>query len=244
MSCMEKDYYLILRLTPKATADEIRSAYRRRAFEVHPDVSGSGSAPFLELQEAYSVLSDPSRRAVYDRGADEIPIRRSSSSPVTGSAGDVVVRRRRAEPLAATRPAAGVEGISLFRSFETYSPSLEEMFERLWSNFTLLTRPKAEQLESLMVEVPLSPEQAFEGGTVRILVPARVVCRACGGRGSVGPYGCWHCEGHGAVTGEYPIAVNYPAGLQQNHIVRIPLDRFGIHNFYLSVRFRPAEAIW
>jgi molecular chaperone DnaJ len=61
----------------------------------------------------------------------------------------------------------------------------EETFERLWSNFTLLTRPKAERLESLTVEVPLSPRQAFEGGAVRMLVPARVICRTCNGRGSV-----------------------------------------------------------
>jgi molecular chaperone DnaJ len=56
---MKKDYYLILRLTPEATAEEIRSAYRRLAIELHPDLSGFGSDPFLELQEAYSVLIDP-----------------------------------------------------------------------------------------------------------------------------------------------------------------------------------------
>ena len=132
----------------------------------------------------------------------------------------------------------------LFRSFETFTPSLDEIFERLWSNFDLLTRPKAERLESLNVEVPLSPQQAFAGGEVRILVPARLVCQACGGQGSVGPYECSHCEGHGAVTGEYPVTVGYPAGLQQDYIVRLPLDRFGIQNFYLTVRFRPTEALW
>jgi DnaJ-class molecular chaperone len=237
---MEKDYYLILRLTPTATADEIRSAYRRRALEVHPDVSGAGSGPFLELQEAYSVLSDPARRAVYDHREDEIPIRRS---PAAGSAGDAVVRRR-AEPLIPARPAGDFEEVSLFRSFETFFPSFEEVFERLWSNFTLLTRPKAERRESLAVEVPLSRQQAREGGAVRMLVPARVICPACGGHGRVGPYECLHCEGYGALAGEYPLTVNYPAGLRQDHIVDIPLDRFGIHNFYLSVRFRPAETIW
>lgn len=237
---MEKDYYLILRLTPKATADEIRSAYHRRALEVHPDISGGGSAPFLEVQEAYSVLGDPVQRAIYDRPADEIPIR-SGQAPVR--AGDVVAGRR-AEPLIPGRPAAGAEPISLFRSFETYSPSFEQIFERLWSNFTLQTRPKAERMEGLGVEVLLTPQEAFQGGAVRLLVPARMVCRVCGGRGSVGPYKCLYCEGRGALTGEYPVTVNYPAGLQGDYIARIPLDHFGIHNFHLSVRFRPAEAPW
>jgi molecular chaperone DnaJ len=106
-----------------------------------------------------------------------------------------------------------------------------------------VTRPKAERLESLSVDVPLSPQQAFEGGAVRILVPARLVCPACRGQGSVGPYECSHCEGHGAVTREYPVTVAYPAGLQEDHIVRLPLNRFRIQNFYLTVRFRLTNGV-
>src|SRR5271166_700265 len=217
---MRKNYYLILRLAPDATMDQIRSAFRRRALELHPDLSGAESDQFIELQEAYDVLSDPIRR---------MPARPAET---------LIARRHRGEPLTTAQPAPGFEEKSLFRSFETFSPSLDELFERLWSNFNLLTRPKAERLESLNVEVPLSPRQSFAGGAVRILVPARLICPACGGHGSVGPYECSHCEGHGAVTGEYPVTVGYPAGLQQDYVVRLPLDRFGIQNFYLTVRFR------
>jgi hypothetical protein len=38
--------------------------------------------------------------------------------------------------------------------------------------------------------------------------------------------------------------VSYPAGLQQDYMVRLPLNRFGIENFYLAVRCRPTKAIW
>src|ERR1700761_1037184 len=89
---MKKDYYLILRLTPEATEREIRSAYRRLAIELHPDRSGLNSDPFLELQEAYSVLSDPTRRAVYDREAQEVQIQRAAVASRTGSS----FRRRHA----------------------------------------------------------------------------------------------------------------------------------------------------
>jgi molecular chaperone DnaJ len=238
---MKKDYYLILRLTPKATTEEIRSAYRRRAIELHPDLSGSTSDLFLELQEAYYVLSDPMRRASYDRDAKEIPIRRADAArPV-----ETVIRRRHsAEPLVPRQPVDRFEEVSILRSFETFNPSFDEMFDRLWSNFELVTRPKAEQLESLTVDVVLSPQEAFAGGQIRILVPARMVCQACNGRGGVGPYQCWRCAGHGALTDEYPVMVSYPAALQQDYIVRLSLDRFGIENFYLTVRFRPTEAIW
>jgi molecular chaperone DnaJ len=238
---MRKNYYFILRLAPEATQEQIRSAYRRRALELHPDLTGLGSDQFLELQEAYDVLSDPVRRQIYDRDAEEIPIRRMEARRPTET---IIQRRHRGEPLMTDRPPREPGGISLFGSFETFSPSLDEVLERLWSNFTLLTRPKAERLESLNVEVPLSPQQAFAGGEVRIMVPARVACPACRGHGNIGPYECPRCEGHGALTGEYPLRVNYPAGLQGDYLVPISLDRFGIENFCLTVLFRPTASIW
>lgn len=236
---MRKNYYFILGLAPEATQEQIRSAYRRRALELHPDLTGLGSEQFLELQEAYDVLSDPVRRQIYDRDAEEIPIRRMDAMR---PAETIIQRRYRGEPLTTDRPTPEPEDISLFGSFETFS--LDEVLERLWSNFTLLTRLKAERPESLNVEVPLSPQQAFAGGEVRIMVPARVVCPACRGHGDIGSYECPRCEGHGAFTGEYPVRVSYPAGLQGDYLVPISLDRFGIENFCLTVRFRPTEAIW
>src|ERR1700731_339234 len=111
---MKKDYYLILRLTPEATAEEIRSAYRRLAIELHPDLSGFGSDQFLELQEAYSVLSDPMRRAVYDRKAKEFPVRRADA---TWAGEDLIAAMHSAEPLTPAQPVSRLEEISLLRSF-------------------------------------------------------------------------------------------------------------------------------
>jgi molecular chaperone DnaJ len=238
---MRKNYYLILHLGPEDSSEQVRSAYRRRALELHPDLTGSGSEQFLELQEAYDVLSDPIRREMYDRQAEDIPIRRIDT---TRRRETIIPGRHRAEPLVKPPPAREFEDISLFRSFETFSPSLEELLERLYSNFNLRTRPKAERVESLNVEVPLSPQQAFAGGEVRVMVPARLVCQACRGHGRIGPYECTYCEGHGVVTAEYPVTVSYPAGLEGDYIVRVPLEQFGIHNFYLTVQFRPTASMW
>lgn len=115
-----RDFYLVLQVDPRATTEEIRSAYRRRALEVHPDQSGAGSEAFIELQKAYSVLSDPTQRAAYDRQAETIPIRRAARC---GS-----IRCSRAEPL---------RDIERFRQFE-----FEELFEQLWSDWNLLFRIK------------------------------------------------------------------------------------------------------
>ncbi|MBV9129869.1 MAG: J domain-containing protein [Verrucomicrobia bacterium] len=231
---MKKDYYLILRVTPEATAGEIRSAYRRRAIELHPDVSGFSSDQFLELHEAYSVLSDPMQRAVYDQEAQEIPVRHIDVARPTET---MFTRRHSPEPLTPVQP-------SYLRSWETFLPSFNEMFGPLWSNFESATRLGPERPESLIVDVPLSSREAFMGGQMRILVPLRTICPACHGRGHLGPYQCSHCEGLGALRNEYPVTVSYPPGLQKEYVVRLLMDACGGENFYLVVRFRPGEPIW
>ena len=60
-----KNYYHILGVTPQATADEIKRAYRKLASQHHPD-KGGDTAQFQEIQEAYSILSDESKRQQYD----------------------------------------------------------------------------------------------------------------------------------------------------------------------------------
>lgn len=64
-----KDYYKILEVSPEASAEEVKLAYRRLARRYHPDVSNDYEAEerFKEVAEAYEVLGDPERRAAYDR---------------------------------------------------------------------------------------------------------------------------------------------------------------------------------
>jgi hypothetical protein len=65
----KRDYYQILGITKGASADEIKMAYRRKAKELHPDSSRDklrSEAQFKDLGEAYDVLKDANKRAVYD----------------------------------------------------------------------------------------------------------------------------------------------------------------------------------
>jgi hypothetical protein len=67
-----RTFYDLLGISAEGSADEVRAAYRRLALKYHPDVSPPGAAAentrrFIEVQEAYETLSDPSRRASYDR---------------------------------------------------------------------------------------------------------------------------------------------------------------------------------
>jgi curved DNA-binding protein CbpA len=66
-----KDYYAILGVAKTSTAAEIKAAYRKLAGVVHPDREAQAGGLMALVNEAYEVLSDPKRRAAYDRGAGE-----------------------------------------------------------------------------------------------------------------------------------------------------------------------------
>jgi DnaJ family protein A protein 2 len=65
-----KKYYEILEVDQKASADDIRKSYRKKAVKMHPDKGGDQNA-FQELQHAYEILSDPDKREVYDKYGEE-----------------------------------------------------------------------------------------------------------------------------------------------------------------------------
>lgn len=69
MATQKRDYYEVLGVSRSATDAELKKAFRRLARQYHPDVSKEPNAElrFKEINEAYSVLSDPKKRARYDR---------------------------------------------------------------------------------------------------------------------------------------------------------------------------------
>ncbi|HAI74331.1 MAG TPA: molecular chaperone DnaJ [Candidatus Moranbacteria bacterium] len=64
---MSNDYYQILGISKGASDDEIKKAYRKLAHKHHPDKAGGDEAKFKEINEAYQVLSDKSKRQQYDQ---------------------------------------------------------------------------------------------------------------------------------------------------------------------------------
>lgn len=100
----KRDYYEVLGIGPDASANEIRKAYHKLAFECHPDRNQSSEEAHEEMErinEAYAVLSDPIKRRDYDlhRGyvrrvptfkkGNKVKIGVNSPSPYRGHTGVV-----------------------------------------------------------------------------------------------------------------------------------------------------------
>ena len=217
---MTANYYVILGIPEEATQDEIKHAYRVKALALHPDRYGPDERPFREVQEAYETLGNPARRHRYDHEYRPGPAVRLDSHP----RGDVVDM--------------GSPGISVARSFQTFTPSFEEIFDRFIGNFNGLPRPKAEGMEGLTLDVPIRYEDALDGGQIRILVPVLAACSNCRGRGGMGPFDCPRCRGAGRVSGDWPVLVPFPPGTTDGYTVGVALDSLGIRNLYLMVRLR------
>jgi molecular chaperone DnaJ len=83
------DYYKALGVDPKASADDIKKAYRKLAKQFHPDSTGGDKTKeqrFKDIGNAYDVLGDPKRRAQYDE-VRAMGGRRRPASPAAGPGG-------------------------------------------------------------------------------------------------------------------------------------------------------------
>lgn len=120
---MLPNYYSILRIPADASAEEIRTAYRRMARQHQPDAGGR-SEDLQAVQQAYDVLSDPARRRQYD-AEQASHVRRAV----------VVERPIPPEALIRSEPLIPAEPLRPARILPSHSPGPLEEFDRLFREF-------------------------------------------------------------------------------------------------------------
>jgi len=221
-----KDYYLILGVSRGENFPGIQHAFRELAKRYHPDRAGpKETRRFQDIQEAYEILSNLEKRKLYNHELEQKEKMHSWPEPILHRSSS------RPEPLIP-------EAMSVLHDFETIRPSFEPLFERFLRNFTGERVPKGERLESLNIEVILSPEEAAKGIVVPVGVPVFYNCRQCGGSGRDWLFPCIDCNAKGIIEEEETVRVCIPPMVPNRAVIEVPIHGLGIHNFYLRLHIR------
>lgn len=205
-----KDFYKVLGVSEKASADEIKKAYRKLAKKYHPDANPDNpkaAETFKDLGEAYAVLSDAEKRKKYDQ------MRRLGAFGFPGARGSSGAGGRRG-----AGGGAGDGGIS-FDDLQGFG-GIGDIFSSI---FDLGGRGKSEsggakrgpqKGQDVEYVVDLSFEKAVGGGKISIDVPITEECATCSGSGAAPGSSvktCSECKGSGQVSfGQTGFAVKRP----------------------------------
>ncbi len=182
---MNKDYYQILGVDRRANLAEIKKAYRKLARKYHPDLNPgdkSTEAKFKEIQEAYSVLSDPKKKSQYDQ---------------FGIFGE-------------TPPGGGPyqtysSGFESFDFSDLGTSSFKDVFENLFGAGRQRTQQRAERGEDLLYTMRMGFLDAINGLKTRIQLTRTVACPTCEGTGYIqkgGERSCPACRGSGRTSAQ------------------------------------------
>lgn len=228
----ERSYYEILGVEKTVEEKALKSAFRKKAMELHPDRNPGctvSEGKFKELSEAYEVLSDPEKRAVYDRfGKQGL----NGGGPGAGAHarpedifrdvfGDVFSEffgggnRQRGGP---------ARGADLRYDYEI---SLDEAFRGKQAEISVPATEKCEGCSGSGAEPGTSPETcaACAGhGRVRVsqgFFTMERTCGRCQGLGQVIKTPCRSCAGRGSVRRDRTLSINIPAGIESGQRIRL-----------------------
>lgn len=221
------DHYEVLGVDRDASPDEIKRAFRRLARATHPDANPddpSSEARFRQVAEAYEVLSDPEKRARYDRG-DHLDL--SGLFHGTGSFDDLLRSVFGDGGLfgagmfgAGTRDPAGGKGrdirVQLAIDLEEAAFGVERTVrfraavscdECSGSGARTASATRSCNICAGTGQVRVARRSAF-GSLMTV-----TICSACRGAGSVIADPCGACRGEGITEGEKEVSVEIPAGV-------------------------------
>ena len=172
-----RDYYEILGVARESDDAALKSAFRKQAMEHHPDRNGGSEeaeARFKEINEAYSILSDPQKRAAYDR---------FGHAGVNGGG-------------------AGGGGGGFHDVNDIFNDVFGDVFGDMFGGGRRQQRGGPARGQDLRYDLEVSLEQAYAGSEVEIRVPSSFNCESCDGSGAragTSPTVCGTCGGAGRV---------------------------------------------
>jgi len=178
----KRDYYEVLGVSKDTSKDEIKRAYRKLAKKYHPDVAENkteAAERFKEVSEAYEVLADDDKRALYDK---------------YGHAG--------------LQGSFGAQGFdwSDFSHYQDISDIFGDIFNgsSVFDQFfgTSGRGPRSNRGPDLRYNMQISLDDAYKGMHVEVRVPKEATCEKCKGSGArpgTAPIRCQSCGGTGQV---------------------------------------------
>jgi molecular chaperone DnaJ len=231
-----RDYYETLGVARTATAEELKAAFRRLAMQYHPDRNKSEDAEerFKELNEAYAVLSDPQKRAAYDRyghagvrgaGGADFNVDFTDFADIFGDLfgfGGFGRQSRRSSRNAPHR--GGDLQIRLDLSFEEAVFGVDKEIEIVRDEPCAACGGSGAEPGTSPVRCPTC-NGAGEVRQVRQTILGSMVqvatCPTCGGQGETIATPCRTCQGRGLERRTRTKVVNVPAGVDTGTQIRL-----------------------
>ncbi len=208
-----QDYYEVLGVPRGAGPDEIKKAYRKLAMEWHPDRHQGASRAEAEkkfrlINEAKEVLTDPEKRAKYDKFGEHWQHGQDFTPPAGG-------QRRSVSPEEFEAMFGGRGG-----GFSDFFTSFfgEDML-RGYGGQTTRRRPRKGQ--DVQAELALSISDAIVGGKREFGLTTEALCQTCGGQGFIDDHVCPACVGVGRTRGTKTIELAIPPELRDGMKLRL-----------------------
>ena len=206
-----QDYYELLGTPRDASAEDIKAAYRKLALEWHPDRHApedrdAAETKFKRINEAYEVLSDPDKRARYDRFGENWQHGQDFEPPPADM---------RMTPEEFERQ-FGRGGFSDF--FESmFGDQLRDSFSGQSQSHGRFKHRGAD----LRAQLELGIGDAIDGGKHRFELPTLKTCERCGGVGHLEQHVCPSCVGVGRVHDRKVVDVEIPREIRDGTTMRL-----------------------
>ena len=221
---MTKDYYKILDIPEFSTQEEIKSAYRKLARKLHPDVAGNTEdaiLKFKEINEAYEILSNTAKKADYDSARKFYNWGRGKCSENAFGKGEPTTN-----PNTQKKPDENKHSSTKNETKKKsgFSFNWDEFINK---NYTKSDRQKEQNInpkkrgENIYAEIDISIFEAINGTTKVVNMLQTQVCPKCGGRKFVNGNKCSHCGGKGEKSEYKRFTVKIPAGIKNKSKIRL-----------------------